>query len=281
MNPESPPKRILVVEDDAPLRSLLELLLRDAGLSVTGVGTGGEALRQLACSRFDLALLDIGLPDMSGLDVLARMPRGGGTRAVVMTADQTPETLLRAVREHAYQYIRKPFHPDAFLAFVWECLAAPEDPPIEVLSASPEWVELLVPCTRSAAERIHAFMRQMDVSLSDEVRDSVGQAFRELLLNAVEWGGRLDPGRKVRIAYLRARRMLQYRIADPGPGFRFEGLEHAGCTNPADDPIRHHQVREERGLRPGGLGIMIARSLADELLYNEAQNEVLLVKYLD
>lgn len=281
MNTESPPKRVLVVEDDAPLRSLLELLLRDAGLSVTGVGTGGEALRQLASSRFDLALLDIGLPDMSGLEVLARMPRGDGPRAVVMTADQTPETLLRAVREHAYQYIRKPFHPDAFVAFVRDCLAAPEDPPIEVLSASPEWVELLVPCTRSAAERIHTFMRQMDVSLSDEVRESVGQAFRELLLNAVEWGGRLDPHRKVRIAYLRARRMLQYRIADPGPGFRFEGLEHAGCTNPPHDPIRHQRVREERGLRPGGLGIMIARSLADELLYNECQNEVLLVKYLD
>ena len=281
MTHEPSSKAILIVEDDAPLRSLLELLLRESGYAVASAATGGEALRELARSRFDLALLDIGLPDMSGLEVLARMPRSQGTRVVVMTADQTPDTLLRAVREHVYQYIRKPFHPDAFLAFVRECLDAPDDPPFEVLSAKPEWVELVVPCTRTAAERIHGFMHQMDVSLSDQVRDSVGQAFRELLLNAVEWGGRLDPHRKVRIAYLRARRMLQYRIADPGPGFRFEGLEHAGCSNPPDDPMRHHQVREERGLRPGGLGIMIARTLADELLYNEAQNEVVLVKYLD
>lgn len=112
------------------------------------------------------------------------------------------------------------------------------------------------------------------------IRDSVGHVFRELLLNAIEWGGRLDPSRKVRISYLRARRMLLYRIADPGPGFRFEGLGHAAIANPPDRPVNHALVREEQGLRPGGLGLLIAQSMADELLYNEAHNEVVFVKYL-
>jgi anti-sigma regulatory factor (Ser/Thr protein kinase) len=101
------------------------------------------------------------------------------------------------------------------------------------------------------------------------------------LFNAVEWGGKLDPSRKVRISCLRAKRMLLYRIADPGEGFDIEGLVHAAISNPQDDPLRHALVREEQGLRPGGLGLAITQSLVDELIYNQARNEVVFVKYLD
>ena len=116
--------------------------------------------------------------------------------------------------------------------------------------------------------------------MTTEVRESVGFAFRELLLNAVEWGGKLDPNRKVRIAYLRAKRMLLYRIADPGPGFRLEDLDHAAISHEGN-PIEHMKYREEKGLRPGGFGLLLVTAKVDELLYNEARNEVVFVKYLD
>jgi len=119
------------------------------------------------------------------------------------------------------------------------------------------------------------------VDLSEEVRESVGQVFREMLTNAIEWGGRLDPNRKVRIAYLRARRMLLYRVADPGSGFRIEDLTHAAVGYSSSQPIEHVRVRQEKGIRPGGFGILMARAMVDELLYNEAHNEVVFVKYLD
>ena len=48
--------------------------------------------------------------------------------------------------------------------------------------------------------------------------------------------------------------MLLYRIADPGQGFSIESLTHSAINNPDDDPLRHAFVREEKGLRPGGLG---------------------------
>jgi anti-sigma regulatory factor (Ser/Thr protein kinase) len=130
-------------------------------------------------------------------------------------------------------------------------------------------------------ERIQTFMMQLDVHLPEDVRESVGTAFRELLSNAVEWGGKLDPSRKVRISCLRARRMLLYRIADPGEGFNIDRLRHAAISNPAGDPLQHMTVRDEQGLRPGGFGLAITRSLVDELIYNEARNEVVFVKYLD
>ncbi len=159
--------------------------------------------------------------------------------------------------------------------------SAPEPRPIEVVSAKPDWVELLVPCDRASAERIQDFLSRLDSDLPPEVRSSVGQAFREMLMNAIEWGGRLDPAQTVRIAYVRSRRMLLYRIADPGKGFSFSDLPHAAVNNPPDAPLEHALVRQEKGIRPGGFGVLMARQMVDELLYNEAQNEVVLIKYLD
>jgi anti-sigma regulatory factor (Ser/Thr protein kinase) len=130
------------------------------------------------------------------------------------------------------------------------------------------------------AERIETFMAHLKTGLSDEVRRAVGQAFHELLLNAVEWGGKLDPNRKVRISYLRARRMLMYRIADPGQGFQFAGLDHAAISHTPDEPTAHDQIRQSKGLRPGGFGLLMTQANVDELVYNERQNEVVFVKYL-
>ena len=152
--------------------------------------------------------------------------------------------------------------------------------PIEVVSASPTWVELLVPCSLDEAERIEAFMAHLKTGLSEDVRRAVGQAFHELLLNAVEWGGKLDPNRKVRISYLRARRMLMYRIADPGPGFKFAELDHAAISHMPDEPTKHDEIRQKKGLRPGGFGLVLTQANVDELVYNEKQNEVVFVKYL-
>jgi PAS domain S-box-containing protein len=151
---------------------------------------------------------------------------------------------------------------------------------IEVISARPTWVELLVPCVREAAEQIQPVVARLGADLPADVIESVGDAFRELLMNAVEWGGRLDPTRRVRIACLRTDRMLMYRIADPGPGFRWEDLDHAAVGHPGD-PLEHVTIREEKGLRAGGFGILMAREKVDELVYNEKHNEVIFIKYLN
>lgn len=151
---------------------------------------------------------------------------------------------------------------------------------IEVISARPDWVELLIPCTREAAEQIQPVVARLGADLPADVIDTVSDAFRELLLNAVEWGGQLDPTRKVRVSCVRTNRVLIYRIADPGPGFQLADLDHAAIAHP-EDPIQHVKIREDKGLRPGGFGILLVRAKVDELVYNEKQNEVIFVKYLD
>jgi CheY-like chemotaxis protein/anti-sigma regulatory factor (Ser/Thr protein kinase) len=277
-------RRILLVDDDRALRHVLATLLKEAGHFVESAGDGPEAVALLGNDTFDIVLLDLGLPSMSGLEVLARA-RALPTPplVVVMTADDTSETLLEAVRRQAYRYLRKPFAPKAIVEVVDEAIAKASAAAlsIEVVSAKPEWLEIVAPCSLEMADRIQSFIMQLETDLPQPVRESVAQAFRELLTNAIEWGGKLDPNRKVRISYVRAKRMLLYRIADPGEGFDIDRLRHAAISNPDDDPIRHLAVREEYGLRPGGFGLAMTRSLVDELIYNEARNEVICVKYLD
>jgi anti-sigma regulatory factor (Ser/Thr protein kinase) len=160
-------------------------------------------------------------------------------------------------------------------------LVSVASPSIEVISAVPNWVELVISSTREAAEITQAFVAKLEADLPHELINSIRQALRELLLNAVEWGGKLDPKQKVRVARMRYARVLLYRVADPGPGFSFEGLEHAAVHQTSAESIaRVAVVRDQLGMRPGGFGIAMARAIADELLYNEAQNEVILIKYL-
>jgi len=277
----SQPHKILVADDDRPTRFAISSMLKKAGYAVTAVGDGAEALHKIQKTNFALAFLDIWMPELTGLEVLARIRAGEShPKVIIMTSDSTPENVLRAIREQAYEYVSKPFPPKEAVELAERALKQDASPPIEVISAKPHWLELLIPCTREAAERIQSFLMNLDADLPDDMRNTIGSAFRELVLNAVEWGGKLDPNRKVRIAYVRSSRMLLYRVADPGPGFSFRDLAHAAVGQPADYPVAHMAVRDQLGIRPGGFGIAMTRSMADELIYNEAQNEVIFVKYL-
>jgi len=273
---------VLVVDDDTATRVGLKELLALAGITVDDAHDGPAALDKMGGNTFKVVLLDVHLPGLDGFEVLARCVEiGTPSKIIVMTGRDTTETVLAAMRGQAYDFIPKPIDAGRLVETIKRALAAsPVTPPIEILSARPEWIELLVPCTREAVDRIQSFIQQLDADLADEVRNSIGLAFRELLLNGVEWGGQLDPARQVRVACLRTRRMRLYRIADPGSGFTFEGLSHAAVSN-AHNVIAHDKVRDEKGIRPGGFGLVLIRAIADELIYNERQNEVVFIKYLD
>ena len=274
-------RHILVVDDDRGLSLALSTLLKDVGHDVETAGDGPDALALMRARAFDIVLLDIGLPTMSGLDVLAQAQvLAPPPLVIMMTADDTPETVLESVRRQAFRYLRKPFPPNAIVEVVNDAIGSTAGLSFEVVSARPEWLELVAPCSIEMADRIHSFVMQLDARLPEDVREAVAYAFRELLMNAVEWGGKLDPDRKVRISCVRTKKMLLYKIADPGEGFDIDGLMHAAIAHP-DDPIRHLEVLEEKGLRPGGFGLAMTRSLVDELIYNEARNEVIFVKYLE
>ena len=196
-----------------------------------------------------------------------------------MTSDDTPETLLTAVRDQAFMYVHKPVAPATLLRNGAGRAEAPEPAPIEVVSTRPDWVELVVPCTREAAERIHAVMAQPGTKLDPSSETRSRTSFANCSpMRSMGWQARS----KSHGAHLvpRAKRMLSI-ASRTRARVQHRRLPHAAIGQPSDDPIAHMQVREDKVIRPGGFGLLMVRANVDELLYNEKRNEVVFVKYLD
>jgi DNA-binding response OmpR family regulator len=101
---------VLVVEDERDIRELLRRYLERAGHAVVTSATGSDALQQLASGTVDLVLLDLGLPDIDGLDVLQeatvlRVP------VIALTARSSVEDRIRGLQRGADDYVTKPFSP--------------------------------------------------------------------------------------------------------------------------------------------------------------------------
>ncbi len=93
-------------------------------------------------------------------------------------------------------------------------------------------------------------------------------------MNAIEHGAGNDPTKTMTVRHIRSAGALLYSVADPGKGFSFDKLAHAAVSNPLEGPIDHVERRSQMGMRSGGFGILMTRSLVDEMVYNEAGNEV-------
>jgi DNA-binding NarL/FixJ family response regulator len=202
------------------------------------------------------------------------------TRLIILTDEFTPGDVLGSIRERAFSYFSRPFSTEKFAEMIRIAMNEPFwDDGIEILSASPHWVRLAVRCDIVAANRLIQFFREAS-DLPDSETEEVAVAFREILMNAMEHGGNFDPSNHVEVCYVRTSRMVLCKVKDPGTGFSLEELRHSALSNPPDQPFLHMEERENRGMRPGGFGILMSKKLVDDLIYNDKGNEVLLIKYL-
>ena len=117
--------RILIADDEDGLRWVLVKALEQAGYDVTAVKDGDSALRAATTEPFDLVFLDIRMPGMDGLTVLARL-RGEAPDAqvIIMTAHGTMDTAIQAMQRGAYDYLAKPFDLDEAVLLAERALTA-------------------------------------------------------------------------------------------------------------------------------------------------------------
>lgn len=127
--------RILVVDDDLDHAESLAVILEMEGHDVTVAGSGEEALEKFSAGEFDLSFLDLKLPGMNGVEVLAEMRRRRpGSRAVLMTGYRVEQLIAQAIGEGALRVLRKPFEIEEVLTLVREIeprgivLVADDDP---------------------------------------------------------------------------------------------------------------------------------------------------------
>jgi two-component system KDP operon response regulator KdpE len=113
----STPSRILIVDDEPAIRRFLRTGLTAQGYQTDEAETGEQALASLARSRADVLVLDLGLPDIDGLEVLKRVRESGSTVPVVVLSSRADEPVkVKALDLGADDYVTKPFGMDELLA---------------------------------------------------------------------------------------------------------------------------------------------------------------------
>jgi DNA-binding NtrC family response regulator len=114
---------ILIVDDDPDIQEVLADRLEALGYRVSTAATGGDGLARLEAEGPQLVLLDLGLPDMNGLDVLTAMrTRAPDIVVVMITAYGTVERAVQAMKQGAYDFLCKPFEPDRLTLIVQKAL---------------------------------------------------------------------------------------------------------------------------------------------------------------
>jgi anti-sigma regulatory factor (Ser/Thr protein kinase) len=276
------PPRILLIgaaseaEDWLRAHPLLAEAVLDRSLG------GAHALSLLRRRAYDAVVTDRATALDEDLALLEEMRAiRPGLKVVLLTPPAAPEELIRALRAHVFAVFDAPFEPAEVAAMVVLAVQEAEGREgIDVLSATRDWVWLRLDCRRLTAERVLSFLTQLqERDLAEPERANLMAAVREVLMNAIEHGGGLDPDQVVEVSAVRTARAIVFYIRDPGQGFQIEKLPHAAISNPPSDPLAHTERRAQAGLRPGGFGLLLARSIVDEMILSEKGNEVLLVKY--
>lgn len=122
---DHPKSRVLVVDDDPYFQQIAQALLENNGRRVTVAATGAAALARMAEPPPELVLLDLGLPDLSGLEVLHHFrsaPTWGKVKILMLTASHETDHIVRAKQAGASGYLCKPIQPDTLAAMVSEIL---------------------------------------------------------------------------------------------------------------------------------------------------------------
>jgi len=271
----------LIVDDDPQIQALLRRILEPKSWGIQHAIDNMAALLLAERKNFDLIFTDQKTSGREDIELLRKIRRvRPHTRLIILTDRSTPADVIAAMRERAFSYFCKPISMDALASIIRIAIEEPcWDDGIDIVSATPEWLRILARCDLKTADRVLQFLDEF-AELPDPERHVVGVAFREMLLNAIEHGGNLDPSEHVEIGYVRVRHMVTCQISDPGEGFTLDDIPHAAVANPSGDPIRHIAYREAKGMRPGGFGVLMARKLVDELIYSQDGNDGLLIKYI-
>ncbi len=123
-NPSAPPARVLVVDDEPQIRKFLDISLRAQGYRVELAASGGDGLAALATHGADLVILDIGLPDRDGHEVLRELRQWSQVPVIMLTVRADEAGKVAALDSGADDYVTKPFGVQELMARVRRLLRA-------------------------------------------------------------------------------------------------------------------------------------------------------------
>lgn len=217
--------KILIVEDEARISTFVAKGLKAAGFSTSTVGTGREAIDLAASNRFDLMILDLGLPDIDGFSVLQEV-RGSGVAipVIILTARDSVHDTVAGLEQGADDYMAKPFRFEELLARVRLRLRS-EVPQAAGMSLTHGRLGLDLRTRRLSVDGVPVELSAREFTLAEVFMRHPDQVLsREQLLDMV-WGLDFDPGSNVvdvYVRYLRKKLGEGYIETVRGMGYRLK-----------------------------------------------------------
>ena len=188
--------KILVIEDDRTVGQFVKRGLEEQRIQVELVGDGTEALERASQAPFDVLVLDLRLPGMSGIEVLRTLrDRGIETPVLVLTAQDAIESKVQALRTGADDYVTKPFAFEELLARVEALGRRPKDIAPPVLAIADLEIDTGRHEVRRGGQTLELTPKEYSV-LEYLVRNQ-GRVMTRTLITEYAWGYHFDPGTNV------------------------------------------------------------------------------------
>ena len=223
---------VLVIEDERPLQKFLRVTLENQNYSVIDAARGEEGLRHAAMSRPDLVILDLGLPDIDGLEVTRRLREWSAVPIIIVSARGKEQDKVVALDAGADDYLTKPFGAGELLARVRVALrhaaSVNRETGASVFAVGGIEVDLLRRQVRANGKEIHLTPNEFKL-LSALVKHAGMVMTHQQLLKEV-WGlGSAEQSHYVRVYMNQLRQKLeadparpQYLLTEPGVGYRLK-----------------------------------------------------------
>ena len=225
------PAKILVIDDEPQIRTLLKVTLGRAGYAVTEAATAREALNAKSIDRPDLILLDLGLPDRDGLELVTALRAEPRSALIVVSARDQTEQKVAALDLGADDYVTKPFDTDELLARVRASLRQrlASEAERQVVEIGPIAIDLLARIVRRDRKEVHLTPKEWD--LLAELAKHPGRVLTHAMLLRKVWGpAHVGQTEYLRVAIRALRQKLEAEPArpalivnEPGVGYRLMG----------------------------------------------------------
>ena len=188
--------KILVVEDDRTVGPYVVRGLAEQGFQVDLVADGNDALAAAARSAYDLVILDLRLPGMSGFDVLRTLrDRGNPAPVLVLTAQDAVDAKVVTLRAGADDYVTKPFAFEELLARVEALARRPRSLASQTISVADLVIDQATREVRRAGERIELTAKEYTVL--EYLARHQGRVMSRTLITEYAWGYHFDPGTNI------------------------------------------------------------------------------------
>jgi two-component system KDP operon response regulator KdpE len=219
---------ILVIDDEAQMRKLLEITLQTNGYGVTAAATAKEGLIMAANHPPDLVLLDLGLPDKSGHEVLKALRQWYTNPVIILSVQKDEEDIVMALDNGANDYLSKPFRTGELLARIRSALRTAVAEDSDPLIGGPELeIDLTARTVKKNKELIKLTLTEYSL-LALLARNEGKVLTHQYLLRAI-WGpGFISQSQYLRVFIAQLRKKIEkdpnrpeYILTESGVGYRF------------------------------------------------------------